>query len=94
MVLGRDGSIKESEVRKIRDDLAKQWGLDGLDLHNVDLISEGIPHLLVRPSVMFISMFTLRLLVRAQGVLLFLLPIEDCHVKVQNVFIADLQSRL
>lgn len=43
---------------------------------------------------MFISMFTLRLLVRAHGVLLFLLPIEDCHVKVQDVFLADLQSRL
>lgn len=51
IILGPDGSIKESEVRKTRDDLAKQWGLDGRDLRNVDLVSEGIPHLLVRPSV-------------------------------------------
>ncbi|KAJ5494852.1 Mg2+ transporter protein CorA-like/Zinc transport protein ZntB [Penicillium fimorum] len=39
-------------------------------------------------------MFTLRLLVRADGVLLFLLPIEDCHVKVQDAFMTDLQGRL
>ncbi|KAJ6142497.1 Magnesium transporter MRS2/LPE10 [Penicillium samsonianum] len=94
MVLDLDGSVKESETRGTRNDLAKQWGLDGRDLRNVDLVSEGIPHLLVRPSVIFISMFTLRLLVRSHGVLLFLLPIEDCHVKVQDVFMTDLQSRL
>ncbi|KUM57730.1 hypothetical protein ACN42_g9441 [Penicillium freii] len=94
MILGLDGSIRESEIRGTRDDLATQWGLDARDLRNVDLVSEGIPHLLVRPSVIFISMFTLRLLVRADGVLLFLLPIEDSHVKVQDVFMTDLQSRL
>ncbi|KAJ5243584.1 hypothetical protein N7489_003680 [Penicillium chrysogenum] len=94
MVLGLDGSVKESDIRGTRDGLAKEWGLDGRDLRNVDLVSEGIPHLLVRPSVIFISMFTLRLLVRAHGVLLFLLPIEDCHVKVQDVFMTDLQRRL
>ncbi|KAJ5490658.1 Magnesium transporter MRS2/LPE10 [Penicillium expansum] len=94
MVLDLDGSIKESETRGTRDDLAKEWGLDGRDLRNVDLVSEGTPHLLVRPSVIFISMFTLRLLVRAHGVLLFLLPIDDCHVKVQDVFMTNLQSRL
>ncbi|KAJ5951563.1 Magnesium transporter MRS2/LPE10 [Penicillium vulpinum] len=94
MVLDVDGSIKESETQGTKDDLAKQWGLDGRDLRNVDLVSEGIPNLLVRPSVIFISMFTLRLLVRTDGVLLFLLPIEDCHVKVQDVFMTDLRSRL
>ncbi|KOS42198.1 hypothetical protein ACN38_g6942 [Penicillium nordicum] len=94
MILGLDGCIRKSEIRGTRDDLAKQWGLDGRDLRNVDLVSEGIPHLLIRPSVIFISMFTLRLLVRADGVLLFLLPIEDCHVKVQDVFMTDLQGRL
>jgi magnesium transporter len=94
MTLGDDGSVTESEARGTRDYIAEQWGLDGRDLRNVDLVSEGIPHLLVRPSVIFISMFTLRLLVRANGVLLFLLPIEDCHVKVQDVFMTDLQSRL
>ncbi|CAG8315008.1 unnamed protein product [Penicillium nalgiovense] len=94
MVLGLDGSVKESDIRGTRDGLAKEWGLDGRDLRNVDLVSEGIPHLLVRPSVIFISMFTLRLLVHAHGVLLFLLPIEDCHVKVQDVFMTDLQRRL
>ncbi|CAG7959853.1 unnamed protein product [Penicillium nalgiovense] len=94
MVLGLDGSVKESDIRGTRDGLAKEWGLDGRDLRNVDLVSEGIPHLLVRPSVIFISMFTLRLLVRAHRVLLFLLPIEDCHVKVQDVFMTDVQRRL
>ncbi|KAJ5957935.1 Magnesium transporter MRS2/LPE10 [Penicillium viridicatum] len=94
MISGLGGSIRESEVRETRDGLAKQWGLDARDLRNVDLVSEGIPHLLVRPSVVFFGMFTLRLLVRADGVLLFLLPIEDSHVKVQDVFMTDLQSRL
>jgi magnesium transporter len=94
MVLGLDGSVKESDIRGTRDGLAKEWGLDGRDLRNADLVSEGIPHLLVRPSVIFISMFTLRLLVRPHEVLLFLLPIEDCHVKVQDVFVTDLQRRL
>ncbi|KAI3132515.1 hypothetical protein CBS147325_8741 [Penicillium roqueforti] len=94
MVLDVDGSVKQSEIRGTRDEIAKRWGLDGRDLRNVDLVSEGIPHLLVRPSVIFISMFTLRLLVRTNGVLLFLLPIENSHVKVQDVFMTDLQGRL
>ena len=90
IVLGLDGSVKESSIRGTRDGRAEEWGLDGRDLRNVDLVPEGIPYLLVRPSVIFISIFTLRPLVRLYRVLLFLLPIEDCHIKVQDIFITDL----
>ncbi|KAJ5772750.1 Magnesium transporter MRS2/LPE10 [Penicillium paradoxum] len=94
MVLNVDGSVQYSDTRGTREDVAKRYGLDARDLRNVDLVSEGIPHLLVRPSTIFISMFTLRLLICTDGVLLFLLPIEDSHVKVQDVFLTDLQGRL
>lgn len=94
MALNADGSVKHSELRGTKADVAKQYGLDGRDLRNVDLVSEGIPHVLVRPSTIFISMFTLRLLVRSDEVLLFILPIEDSDVKVQDVFLKDLQSKL
>jgi magnesium transporter len=94
MALNADGSVKHSELRGTKADVARQYGLDGRDLRNVDLVSEGIPHVLVRPSTIFISMFTLRLLVRSDEVLLFILPIEDSDVKVQDVFLKDLQSKL
>lgn len=94
MVLNVDGSVQYPETRGTREDVARRYGLDGRDLRNVDLVSEGIPHLLIRPTTIFISMFTLRLLVCPDGVLLFILPIEDSHVKVQDVFLTDLQGRL
>jgi magnesium transporter len=94
MILNVDGSVQYSEVRGTREDVAKRYGLEGRDLRNVDLVSEGIPHLLVRPTTIFISMFTLRLLVCTDGILLFLLPLEDSHVKVQDVFMTDLKGRL
>jgi magnesium transporter len=94
MLLNVDGSVKYSDMQGTKAAIAKQYGLDGRDLRNVDLVSEGIPHILVRPTTIFINMFTLRLLVRPDGVLLFRLPIEDSDVKVQDVFLADLQHRL
>ncbi|KAJ5337251.1 hypothetical protein MYU51_008493 [Penicillium brevicompactum] len=94
MLLNVDGSVKYSDMRGTKATVAKQYGLDGRDLRNVDLVSEGIPHILVRPSTIFISMFNLRLLVRSDGVLLFNLPIEDTDIKIQDVFLNDLQHRL
>lgn len=94
MLLRADGSVKHPDIRDTKTSIAKQYGLDGRDLRNVDLVSEGVPHILVRPSTIFISIFTLRLLVQADGVLLFMLPIEETDVKVQDVFLNDLHQRL
>ncbi|CAG8083328.1 unnamed protein product [Penicillium salamii] len=94
MLLDVDGSVKDSELKGTKATVAKRYGLDGRDLRNVDLVSEGIPHILVRPSTIFISMFNLRLLVRSDEVLLFILPIEDTDIKIQDVFLKDVQHRL
>jgi magnesium transporter len=94
MFLNVDGSVKYSNMRGTKATVAKKHELDGRDLRNVDLVSEGVPHILVRPSTIFITMFTLRLLVRTDGVLLFMLPIEDSDVKAQDVFLTDLQQKL
>ncbi|CAG8238610.1 unnamed protein product [Penicillium salamii] len=94
MLLDVDGTVKDSELKGTKATVAKRYGLDGRDLRNVDLVSEGIPHILVRPSTIFISMFNLRLLVRSDEVLVFILPIEDTDIKIQDVFLKDVQHRL
>ncbi|CAG7930471.1 unnamed protein product [Penicillium olsonii] len=94
MLLNVDGSVKYSDMKGTKAAVAKRYGLDGRDLRNVDLVSEGIPHILVRPSTIFISMFNLRLLVRSDEVLVFVLPIEDTDIKIQDVFLKDVQHRL
>lgn len=94
MLLNIDGSVKHSDMKGTRAAISKQYEMDGRDLRNVDLVSEGISHILVRPSTIFISMFNLRLLVRSDEVLLFNLPIEDTDIKIQDVFLNDLHHRL
>lgn len=76
--------------------LAEEYDLDGRDLRNIDLVSSsaGFPHLLVRPSTIFISLFSLRLLVKPDQVLLILLEPEDNHIRIQDVLLKDLRSRL
>lgn len=89
-----EGSLQTPETRLTKADVAQRYGIHGRDLRNVDLISEGIPYVLVRPSTIFLSIFTLRLLIQSNRVLLFLLDSEDGGVKIQDVFEHDLQSKL
>ncbi|KAJ6121718.1 hypothetical protein N7512_004183 [Penicillium capsulatum] len=93
-VFDADGAIKAWECRMTKSEISEQFGIDSRDLRNVDLVSEGIPLLLVRPSTIFISIFSLRLLIQSDRVLLFLFDSERAGVKMQDVFEHDLQSRL
>ncbi|KAJ5628227.1 Magnesium transporter MRS2/LPE10 [Penicillium lividum] len=89
-----NGSTAFKETRLTKAEVAQKYGIDGRDLRNADLVSEGIPHILVRPSAIFISIFTLRLLIQCDGALLFLLESETDGVKMQDVFEHNLQSRV
>ncbi|KAJ5812197.1 Magnesium transporter MRS2/LPE10 [Penicillium riverlandense] len=89
-----NGSIVSPETRMTKSDVAKQYGIDMRDLRNADLVSEGSPHILVRPSTIFISIFSLRLLIQSDRVLLFLLDSENDEVKMQDIFEQNLQSRI
>ena len=93
-IFDADGSIKSEKTRLTKSEISNQFGIDSRDLRNVDLVSEGIPHLLVRPSTIFISIFSLRLLIQSDRVLLFLFESERTGVKMHDVFEHDLQSRL
>lgn len=93
-VFDANGAIKAWETRMTKSEISKQFGIDNRDLRNVDLVSEGIPLLLVRPSTIFISIFSLRLLIQSDRVLLFLFDSERTGVNMQDVFEHDLQSRL
>ncbi|KAJ5987064.1 Magnesium transporter MRS2/LPE10 [Penicillium sp. IBT 35674x] len=89
-----DGSTAFKETRLTKAEVAQQYGINGRDLRNADLVSEGIPHVLVRPSAIFISFFTLRLLIQCDRALLFLLGNETDGLKMQDVFEHNLQSRV
>lgn len=89
-----NGSIVSPETRMTKADVAKQYGIDMRDLRNADLVSEGSPHILVRPTTIFISIFSLRLLIQSDRVLLFLLGSESDDVKMQDIFEQNLQSRI
>lgn len=93
-VFDADGAIKAWQMRMTKSEISEQFGIDSRDLRNVDLVSEGIPLLLVRPSTIFVSIFSLRLLIQSDRVLLFLFDSERTGVKMQDVFEHDLQSRL
>ncbi|KAJ5577892.1 Magnesium transporter MRS2/LPE10 [Penicillium hispanicum] len=93
-VLDADGAVKSSETRLTKAEVAAQYAINGRDLRNVDLVSEGISHVVVRPSTIFISIFTLRILIQADRVLLFHLDSETPGIQLQDVFLHDLQSRL
>src|SRR4051794_12346286 len=62
MALNAERSIQHSELRGTKADGAKKYRVDGRDLRSVDLVCKVSPHVLVRTSVIFISMFLLRLL--------------------------------
>ncbi|KAJ5610389.1 Magnesium transporter MRS2/LPE10 [Penicillium lagena] len=89
-----NGSLVSSETLMTKVDIAKQYGIDMRDLRNADLVSEGSPHILVRPSTIFISIFSLRLLIQSDRVLLFLLDSESDDVKMEDIFEQNLQSRI
>ncbi|KAJ5915490.1 Magnesium transporter MRS2/LPE10 [Penicillium verhagenii] len=89
-----DGSTVFKETLLTKAQVAQQYGIDARDLRNADLVSEGIPHILVRPSAIFVSVFTLRLLIQCDRALLFLLDSETDGVKMQDVFEHNLQSRV
>ncbi|KAJ6145595.1 hypothetical protein N7470_009490 [Penicillium chermesinum] len=89
-----DGSVQSAETRLTKADVASRFGLNARDLRNLDLVSEGIPHILVRPSAIFMSIFTLRLIIQPDQVVLFLLDSENGGVKLQDIFEHDLQNRI
>ncbi|CAL5873828.1 uncharacterized protein PFLUO_LOCUS8111 [Penicillium psychrofluorescens] len=89
-----NGSLVSPETRMTKSDVAKQYGIDMRDLRNADLVSEGSPHILIRPSTIFISIFSLRLLIQSDRVLLFLLDSESDDVKMQDIVEQNLQSRI
>lgn len=93
-IFDADGRLQTPETSHTKAHIAQQYGIDGRDLRNVDLLSEGIPHILVRPSTIFLSIFTLRVLIQSNRVLLFHLETEDGEMKIQYVFEHDLQSRI
>ncbi|KAJ5683599.1 Mg2+ transporter protein CorA-like/Zinc transport protein ZntB [Penicillium macrosclerotiorum] len=90
------GAITRPEIRLTKAEVARQYGVDGRDLRSVDLVSEGIPHFVIRPSTIFISLFSLRLLIQSDRALLVRVRPRDGdpHVYLQDIFVADLQSKL
>ena len=93
-VLDVNGSIQSSETRLTKAEVTAKYAIEGRDLRNVDLVSAGIPHLVVRPSTIFLSIFTLRVLIQSDRALLVHLDSETPGVELQDVFTHDLHSRL
>ncbi|OKO98022.1 Mitochondrial inner membrane magnesium transporter mrs2 [Penicillium subrubescens] len=91
-----NGAIEMPETRLTKADIARQYGVDGRDLRTADAISEGIPHFVIRPSTIFISLFSLRLLVQSNRVLLIRSGSKDNdpHAFLEEIFATDLQSKL
>jgi magnesium transporter len=91
-----NGAIEMPETRLTKADIARQYGVDGRDLRTADAISEGIPHFVIRPSTIFISHFSLRLLVQSNRVLLIRggSKDNDPHAFLEEIFVTDLQSKL
>ncbi|KAJ5902307.1 hypothetical protein N7495_002835 [Penicillium taxi] len=89
-----NGCVEMADTHTTKAEIMKHYGIDARDLRNVDLVSEGIPHVVVRPSTIFLSIFSLRLLVQCDRVLLFHLDTEGTGVKMQDIFQHDLQSKL
>ncbi|KAJ5096905.1 Magnesium transporter MRS2/LPE10 [Penicillium angulare] len=87
-------STKFEETRLTKAEVAQVYGVDGRELRNADLKSQGIPHILVRPATIFISIFSLRLLVQSDRVLLFLPDSETDGVRMEDVFEHNLQSKI
>ena len=88
------GAIAFRKTRLTKAEISQQYGVDGRELRNADLKSEGIPHFLIRPSTVFLSIFTLRLLIQPDRVLVFLVDGENDGVRMQDVFEHNLQSRI
>lgn len=91
-----EGAIEMPETRLTKANIARQYGVDGRDLRMVDAISEGIPHFLVRPSTIFISLFSLRILIQSDRALLIRGNFKDGdpHAFLEEIFVTDLQSKM
>lgn len=91
-----NGAMEMPETRLTKANIASQYGVDGRDLRTADAISEGIPHFVIRPSTIFISLFSLRLLVQSDRVLLIRGGSKDSepHAFLEEIFVTDLQSKL
>ncbi|KAJ5464958.1 uncharacterized protein N7458_000644 [Penicillium daleae] len=90
------GTIETPETRLTKANIAREYKVDGRDLRTVDAVSEGIPHFVIRPSTIFISLFSLRLLVQSDRVLLIRCGSKDTepHAFLEEIFVTDLQSKL
>ncbi|KAJ5151372.1 uncharacterized protein N7482_010624 [Penicillium canariense] len=90
------GAIETPETRLTKADIAQQYGVDGRDLRTADLVSEGVPHFVIRPSTIFLSLFSLRLLVQSDRVLLIRTGSKDSEPRafLEEIFVTDLQSKL
>ena len=52
-----DSSFEPSCQSMTKARIAKEYDLDARDLRNIDLVSTGLPHILVRPDTIFASLF-------------------------------------
>lgn len=91
-----EGAIEIPEIRLTKANIARQYGVDGRDLRTADAISEGIPHFVIRPSTIFISLFSLRLLIKSNRALLIRGGSKDNepHAFLEEIFVTDLQRKL
>lgn len=94
MLFHADSSLEPSRQNMTKARIAKDYDLDARDLRNIDLVSTGLPHILVRPDTIFASLFSLRLLIKSNKMLLVLLESEDNHVRIHDVLLKDLHTRL
>ncbi|CEJ61294.1 hypothetical protein PMG11_09831 [Penicillium brasilianum] len=95
-LIDANGAIEISETRLTKANIAHQYGVDGRDLRTVDAVSGGVPHFVVRPTTIFISLFSLRLLVQSDRALLIRggSRDNDPHAFLEEIFVTDLQNKL
>lgn len=77
-------------------EIANKYCLSTRDLRSIDLPSIGVPHILVREQTILIYMFSLRLLVQADQVLLFHVEgsVDYEQANQWRVFNHDIEAKL
>lgn len=90
----RGAAVPFSKLTKL--DIVNKYGLSARDLRTLDVSSDGFPHILIRESTLLIHMFSLRLLVQADQMLLF--HLEEVTPQepgtISRVFRSDLEGKL
>ncbi|KAJ6131609.1 magnesium ion transporter [Penicillium sp. IBT 18751x] len=89
-------SARVSTKRLTKLVIANQYGLSTRDVRSIDLPSTGYPHILVREQTILIYMFSLRLLVQTDQVLMFHVEGSVDHEQANQwrVFNHDIEGKL